>query len=118
MALLPLYPSFSGAAAGQFEPDQPWAAAQVGFLTLCQIDGPRSIRRSDDGIHNKDSGCGMQRHHAGTLALIRRSDLDDIDLELMQMNVRRSRVRNNLGDTEASRKPVPLHPLGVKCLET
>jgi hypothetical protein len=38
----------------------------------------------------------------------------------MQVNVRRSCVRNHLGDTktEASRKPVPLHPSVVKCLQT
>jgi hypothetical protein len=59
MALLPLYPSFFGAAAGQFEPDQPWAAAQVGFLTLCQIDGPRSIRsRQEDVPESKASPSG------------------------------------------------------------
>jgi len=47
---------------------------------------------------------------------VRRSELvaltwADIDLELMQVNVRRSCVRNHFGDTktEASRKPVPLH---------
>jgi len=36
----------------------------------------------------------------------------DIDLELMQVNAHRSCVRNHFGDTktEASRKPVPLHP--------
>jgi integrase len=36
----------------------------------------------------------------------------------MQVNVRRSCVRNHFGDTktEASRKPVPLHPSVVKCL--
>jgi integrase len=43
----------------------------------------------------------------------------DIDLELMQVNFRRSCVRNHFGDTktEASRKPVPLHPSVVKCLK-
>ena len=53
---------------------------------------------------------------AGSTGL-RRSELvaltwRDIDLELMQINVRRSCVRNHFGDTktEASRKPVPLHP--------
>ncbi len=42
----------------------------------------------------------------------------DIDLELMQVNVHRSCVRNRFGDTktEASRKPVPLHASVVKCL--
>jgi integrase len=42
----------------------------------------------------------------------------DIDLELMQVNVRRSCVRNHFGDTktEASRKPVPLHPSVAKSL--
>ena len=59
---------------------------------------------------------------AGSTGL-RRSELvaltwSDIDLELMQVNVRRSCVRNHFGDTktEASRKPVPLHPSVVKCL--
>jgi integrase len=59
---------------------------------------------------------------AGSTGL-RRSELvaltwADIDLELMQVNVRRSCVRNHFGDTktEASRKPVPLHPSVVKCL--
>ncbi len=44
----------------------------------------------------------------------------DIDLELMQVYVRRSCVRNHFGDTktEASRRPVPLHPSVVKCLGT
>ena len=43
----------------------------------------------------------------------------DIDLELMQVNVRRSCVRNHFGDTktEASRKPVPLHPSVVTVLK-
>lgn len=61
---------------------------------------------------------------AGSTGL-RRSELvaltwSDIDLVLMQVNVRRSCVRNHFGDTktEASRKPVPLHPSVVKCLET
>jgi integrase len=42
----------------------------------------------------------------------------DIDLELMLVNVRRSCVRNRCGDTktEASRKPVPLHPSVAKML--
>jgi integrase len=60
---------------------------------------------------------------AGSTGL-RRSELvaltwADIDLELMQVNVRRSCVRNQFGDTktEASRKPVPLHPSVVGCLE-
>jgi integrase len=55
---------------------------------------------------------------------LRRSELvaltwADIDLELMQVNVRRSCVRNHFGDTktEASHKPVPLHPSVVKCLK-
>jgi integrase len=59
---------------------------------------------------------------AGSTGL-RRSELvaltwRDIDLELMQVNVYRSCVRNHFGDTktEASRKPVPLHPSVVKCL--
>jgi len=59
---------------------------------------------------------------AGSTGL-RRSELvaltwRDIDLELMQVNVHRSCVRNRFGDTktEASRKPVPLHPSVVKCL--
>jgi integrase len=59
---------------------------------------------------------------AGSTGL-RRSELvaltwADIDLELMQVNVRRSCVRNHFGDTktEASRKPVPLHPSVVKSL--
>jgi len=54
---------------------------------------------------------------------LRRSELvaltwSDIDLELMQVHVRRSCVRNHFGDTktEASRRPVPLHPAVVKCL--
>jgi len=43
----------------------------------------------------------------------------DIDLILMQIHVRRSCVRNPFGDTktEASRKPVPLHPSVVRYLE-
>jgi integrase len=60
---------------------------------------------------------------AGSTGL-RRSELvaltwRDIDLELMQVNVRRSCVRNHFGDTktEASRKPVPLHPSVVKSLD-
>ncbi|MGC1968568.1 MAG: site-specific integrase [Candidatus Acidiferrales bacterium] len=60
---------------------------------------------------------------AGSTGL-RRSELvaltwSDMDLELMQVNVRRSCVRNHFGDTktEASRKPVPLHPSVVKCLK-
>lgn len=59
---------------------------------------------------------------AGSTGL-RRSELvaltwSDIDLELMQIHVRRSCVRNHFGDTktEASRKPVPLHPSVVACL--
>jgi integrase len=55
---------------------------------------------------------------------LRRSELvalpwSDIDLELMQVHVRRSCVRNHFGDmkTEASRRPVPLHPAVVKCLD-
>ncbi len=59
---------------------------------------------------------------AGSTGL-RRSELvaltwSDIDLELMQVNVRRSCVRNHFGDTktEASRKPVPLHPSVAKTL--
>jgi integrase len=59
---------------------------------------------------------------AGSTGL-RRSELvaltwADIDLELMQVNVHRSCVRNHFGDTktEASRKPVPLHPSVVKAL--
>lgn len=61
---------------------------------------------------------------AGSTGL-RRSELvaliwRDIDLELMQVNVRRCCVRNHFGDTktEASRKPVLLHPSVVKCLQT
>lgn len=53
---------------------------------------------------------------AGSTGL-RRSEMialtwNDIDLRLMQINVRRSCVRSHFGDTktEASRKPVPLHP--------
>jgi integrase len=60
---------------------------------------------------------------AGSTGL-RRSELvaltwADIDLELMQVNVRRSCVCNHFGDTktEASRKPVPLHPSVVKYLK-
>jgi len=60
---------------------------------------------------------------AGSTGL-RRSELvaltwADIDLELMQVNVQRSCVRNQFGDTktEAGRKPVPLHPSVVGCLE-
>ncbi len=59
---------------------------------------------------------------AGSTGL-RRSELvaltwADIDLELMQVNVRRSCVRNHFGDTktEASRRPVPLHSSVVECL--
>jgi integrase len=60
---------------------------------------------------------------AGSTGL-RRSELValtwcDIDLELLQVNVRRSCVRNHFGDTktEASRKPVPLHSSVIDCLE-
>src|SRR6266567_2788273 len=60
---------------------------------------------------------------AGSTGL-RRSELvaltwREIDLELMQVNVHRSCVRNHFGDTktEASRKPVPLHHSVVKCLQ-
>ena len=35
--LLLLYPSFSGAAARQFQPEQPWAAAQAEVATLSTI---------------------------------------------------------------------------------
>lgn len=59
---------------------------------------------------------------AGSTGL-RRSELvaltwADIDLELMQVNVRRSCVRSRFGDTktEASRRPVPLHPAVAKAL--
>lgn len=59
---------------------------------------------------------------AGSTGL-RRSELvaltwADIDLELMQVNVRRSCVRSRFGDTktEASRRPVPLHPTVAKAL--
>ena len=59
---------------------------------------------------------------AGSTGL-RRSELvaltwSDIDLELMQINVRRSCVRSRFGDTktEASRRPVPLHPSVAKVL--
>jgi integrase len=59
---------------------------------------------------------------AGSTGL-RRSELvaltwSDIDLELMQINVRRSCVRSRFGDTktEASRRPVPLHPSVAKTL--
>ena len=59
----------------------------------------------------------------GFAAALRRSELvaltwSDIDLGLMQVNVRRSCVRNHFGDTktEASRKPVPLHPSVSKTL--
>jgi integrase len=43
-----------------------------------------------------------------------------IDPELMQVDVRRSCVRNHFGDTktEASRKSVTLHRSVVKCLQT
>jgi integrase len=60
---------------------------------------------------------------AGSTGL-RRSELvaltwRDLDLDLMQVNVHRSCVRNHFGDTktEASRKPVPLHPSVVACLK-
>lgn len=59
---------------------------------------------------------------AGSTGL-RRSELvaltwSDIDLVLMQVNVRRSCVRSRFGDTktEASRRPVPLHPTVAKTL--
>jgi integrase len=59
---------------------------------------------------------------AGSTGL-RRSELvaliwSDIDLVLMQVNVRRSCVRSRFGDTktEASRKPVPLHPTVARIL--
>jgi len=59
---------------------------------------------------------------AGSTGL-RRSELvaltwRDIDLDLMQIHVRRSCVRNHFGDTktEASRKPVPLHASVSSCL--
>jgi site-specific recombinase XerD len=59
---------------------------------------------------------------AGSTGL-RRSELvaltwSDINLELMQINVRRSCVRSRFGDTktEASRRPVPLHPSVAKTL--
>jgi integrase len=59
------------------------------------------------------SGTGLRRSELVALTW------SDIDFELMQVNVRRSCVRNHFGDTktEASRKPVPLHPAVVKCLE-
>src|SRR6266496_3672341 len=43
-SLLLLYPSFSGAAAGQFQPEQPWEAAQAEVSTLSTIstDSTRS----------------------------------------------------------------------------
>ena len=54
---------------------------------------------------------------------LRRSELvaltwADIDLELMQVNVRRSCVRSRFGETktEASRRPVPLHPSVARAL--
>ena len=59
---------------------------------------------------------------AGSTGL-RRSELmaltwSDINLQLMQINVRRSCVRNRFGDTktEASRRPVPLHPTVAETL--
>jgi integrase len=64
----------------------------------------------------------MQKDHARTLAGVGSEVValtwSDIDLYLMRVRVQRSCVRNDLGDTEASRKPIPLHPSGVKCLET
>jgi integrase len=61
---------------------------------------------------------------AGSTGL-RRSELvaltwSDINLQLMQINVRRSCVRNHFGDTktEASRRPVPLHPRVAETLYT
>ena len=42
--LLLLYPRFSGAAAGQFQPEQLWDGSSGGFNPLYQVDGPRSIR--------------------------------------------------------------------------
>jgi hypothetical protein len=42
--LIPLYRSFSGATAGQFQPEQPGTAAQAEVSTIYSIDGPRSIR--------------------------------------------------------------------------
>ncbi len=59
---------------------------------------------------------------AGSTGL-RRSELvaltwRDVDPIQMQVNVLRSCVRNHFGDTktEASRKPVPLHPAVFECL--
>lgn len=59
---------------------------------------------------------------AGSTGL-RRSELvaltwSDINLQLMQINVRRSCIRNRFGDTktEASRRPVPLHPTVAQTL--
>ena len=59
---------------------------------------------------------------AGSTGL-RRSELvaltwADIDLDLMQVNVRRFCVRSRFGDTktEASRRPAPLHPLVARAL--
>ena len=40
-----LYPSFSRAASGQFQPEQPWdGGSSGGFNPLYHIDRPRSIR--------------------------------------------------------------------------
>jgi len=56
-----------------------------------------------------DGSTGLRR---GELIALR---WRDIDFELMQANVTHSIWRNVEGDakTEASRKPVPLHPLVI-----
>jgi integrase len=81
---------------------------------------PAELARSGRELDLRERAMVMLAGSTG----LRRSELvaltwRDIDLELMQVNVRRSCVRNHFGDTktEASRKPVPLHPSVVKCLE-
>jgi hypothetical protein len=69
-SLLPLYPSFSGTAAGQFQPEQPWDGGLSGSSTnpLYHIDGrarsslPRSSRPGQSKL-GKLLAPGKERNH-------------------------------------------------------